>query len=77
MKDNLTIAKEIIKENFKQANCGIFFCKNWYGDPMETVYKNDEIMIDICYRYSYYEVFGLNEEEQEELAYYYAELLEA
>ena len=35
MKDNLTIAKEIIKENFKQANCGIFFCKNWYGDPME------------------------------------------
>ena len=26
-------AKEIIKENWKEADCGIFDCRNLVGDP--------------------------------------------
>ena len=71
MSNKLDIAKKIIKENFKSADCGIFNCRNWAGDPMETIYTSDGLTIDICYYYSYFEVFGLSEEEFNELKEYY------
>lgn len=40
-----------------------FDTKNTVGDPMETIYNEDDVRIDYCYRYDYIEVFGLNEEE--------------
>ena len=67
-------AKEVIKQNYEDADCGIFFTRNLIGDPMETIYEDKEITIDICYSYSYFEVFGLNDEEEMELAKYYDSL---
>ena len=67
-------AKEIIKENFDDADCGIFDNRNFVGDPMFTVYESDELTIDICYNYAYFEVFGLSPDEFKELEDYYINL---
>ena len=67
----LEIAKKIIKEYYPQAKCGIFDCPNWIGDPMETIYKNDGLIIDICYQWMYFEVFGLSFEDFTKLTDYY------
>lgn len=67
-------AKSIIKEHYSQAECGIFFCRNFVGDPMVTIYEDKDITIDICYCWSYFEVFGLTEEEEIELEEYYESL---
>lgn len=73
--DKLEIAKKIIKENFKDARCGIFDSRNTVGDYMETIYHKDGLTIDICYGYSYFEVFGLTDEEFEKLVECYQELI--
>ena len=77
--DKLEKAKEIIKENYKYADCGIFNTRNIAGDSMETIYEewygdDDVLTIDICYGWSYFEVFGLSEEEFDELEEYYEAL---
>lgn len=41
---------------------------------MENIYSSDGLAIDICYYYSYFEVFGLSEEEFNELRNYYNEI---
>jgi hypothetical protein len=71
MNDKLEIAKKVIKENYKDADCGIFDCRNLVGDSMTTIYDEDGLQIDICYWYSYFEVFGLTDKEFEELEKYY------
>lgn len=71
MKTNLEIAKRVIEENYKKADCGIFNCRNWTGDPMVTVYDEAGLTIDICYYYSYFEVFGLSDEDFAELKNFY------
>lgn len=77
--DKLEKAKEIIKENYKYADCGIFNTRNIAGDSMETIYEewygdDDVLIIDICYGWAYFEVFGLSEEEFDELEEYYETL---
>lgn len=73
----LDTAKRVIKENIDDARYGIFNTRNILGDPMDNIYHDDSgLRIDICYEYSYFEVFGLTEEEFTELSYYYEELLE-
>lgn len=67
-------AKEIIKKNFNDAQCGLFNVRNIVGDDMITIYDNEGLIIDICYQWSYFEVFGLSEEEFEELMIYYNKL---
>ena len=74
MKTNLEAAKRVIEEHFEEANCGIFDCRNWVGDPMVTVYDDAGLTIDICYVYSYFEVFGLSDEDFTELAEFYNSL---
>ena len=64
-------AKEIIKRYYNKASCGIFNTRNLIGDPMETLYENSEIIIDICCPYEYFEVFGLSDEEFSELEKFY------
>lgn len=64
--------KEIIKENY--VSCGLFFTRNLVGDRMATIYNEDGITVDICYGYDYFEVFGLDKKEQEELTNYYDNL---
>jgi len=69
--NNLEIAKKIIKDNYKDANCGIYDCRNIVGDPMINIYNANGLIIDICYHYSYFEVFGLSKIEFEELERFY------
>lgn len=67
-------AKNVIRQNYKDAECGIFHTRNTLGDPMETIYNDDELQIDICRHFEYFEVFGLEKEEFKELAKYYYSL---
>ena len=70
----LDIAKEIIKQNYDMADCGLFYCRNWVGDPMTNIYDDGELAIDICYPYLYFEVFGLSKEDCYELTDFYNNL---
>ena len=66
---------EIIKEYINDASCGIFDSRNIVGDVMSTIYDDGNLQIDICYGYNYFEVFGLSDDEFEQLAEYYDGLL--
>lgn len=47
-----------------------------FGDQMENIYnKGDGLIVDICPMYGYFEVFGLSEDEFDELADYYNSLV--
>lgn len=86
-------AKEIIKENFSSGDNGLYdgelralfrrirYINNpsFLGDPrlMTTLYRGDELIIDICYSHRYFEVFGLTGEEFRELNEYYKSLRES
>ena len=47
--NKLDIAKKIIRERYSEATCGIFFCRNFVGDPMDTIYEDEDLTVDICY----------------------------
>lgn len=68
-------AKDVIKKDFKLFPCGIFDCRNMCGDTMVTRYEDDEITIDVCPSWSYFEVFGLTVAEFRELKHFYEALL--
>lgn len=74
MSKRLDKAKKVIRDNFSSAQCGLFDCRNVVGDHMVTVYEDDDIQIDICYHWEYFEVFGLTDAEFDELSKYYASL---
>lgn len=44
-----------------------FFTRNIMHDPMENIYDEDDVQVDLCYPYCYLEIFGLTSEEQREL----------
>jgi hypothetical protein len=69
--NKLDIAKDIIKEFYFLADCGIYDTRNIVGDRMTTIYEDDELTIDICYDYSYFEVFGLSKTDFNELEKFY------
>lgn len=71
----LEIAKKIIAENIKLANCGIYNTRNTANDIMANLYDSDGLVIDICYVWSYFEVFGLTNDEFAKLREYYKSLL--
>ena len=74
---NLEKAKEIIKEHFSEGHCGLFNTCNLAGDTMGTIYEEGGLRIDICYYWSYFEVFGLSDSDFDELLDYYSHLREA
>ena len=74
MKTKLETAKAVIAERCREADCGIFNSRNWAGDPMNTIYDEDGLTIDICCRYSYFEVFGLSDEDFAKLKEFYGSL---
>lgn len=74
---NLEKAKEIVKAYYKVANCGIYDSRNICGNSMRTIYEGEGLTIDICYYYSYFEVFGLSKKDFEELEKYYDSLVES
>lgn len=67
--------KAVIADNIEDALYGIFDCRNIVGDPMETIYDEDEVSIDICRHYRYFEVFGLSEQEFGEVESFYEDLV--
>lgn len=67
--------KNVIRDRYIEAECGLFFTPNWTGDPMPTIWEEDGVTIDICYKYEYFEVFGLTEEEENELLAFYNSLI--
>jgi hypothetical protein len=67
----IDLVKSVIKDRYDDAKCGLFFTRNLVGDPMETIWEEDGVTIDICYCYSYFEVFGLTGEEENELSRFY------
>lgn len=73
--DRLLIVKSVLFIHIDDACNGLFFNRNLLGDTMTTVYKCDGLQVDICYMYRYFEVFGLSEEEQQELTEFYNKLL--
>jgi len=72
--NKLDTAKKIIKTYYNYGDCGLFDTRNIVGDAMTTIYDNEGLTIDICYNWAYFEVFGLNHAEFEELAKYYNSL---
>ena len=74
--NNLEKAKEIIKENIKNARYGIFNCSDVCGNTKIVLYEDDELEILICYNWGYFEVFGLSNKDFLKLEVYYNELLE-
>lgn len=63
--------KVVIAENIENALCGIFDCRNIAGDPMETIYDEMGVRIEICRKWRYFEVFGLTNEEFSEVESFY------
>lgn len=72
--NKLEKVKEIITKNFSKGDCGIFNTQNIAGDRMITIYADGELTINICYTWSYFEVFGLSDDEFTKLARYYSKL---
>lgn len=58
--------KKFLKGVFKKR-IQAFTTKNIVGDYMETIYNKDGIQVDYAPGYGYIEIFGLTDEEYEEL----------
>ena len=69
--------KNVIRNRYSDAMFGLFFTRNLAGDHMLTIWEEDGVTIDICYEYEYFEVFGLTEEEENELLAFYSSLMES
>lgn len=66
--------KQIIKNLYLQASCGIFKTRNWCGDLTVNIFSGKYYEVDICYQWEYFEVFGTTDEEWDELERLYEEL---
>ena len=64
-------AKEVIKANWRELDSGIFNTRNIVGDTMDTIYDDGDLVIDACWGWAYFEVFGLSEAEFDALKAYY------
>lgn len=76
MPTKLDIAKKIVKKHSDEARHGIFNSRNIVGDPMDNIYNDGELSIDICYGYEYFEVFGLSKNDFADLKSFYSSLVE-
>ena len=73
-KKEIAKVKKIIKKYYKEANCGIFDTRNVMGDKLYVLYDKNDIRVEMCYYYSYFEIFGTTDEEFIELKRYYKSL---
>lgn len=67
--------KAVIADNIEDALYGIFDCRNIVGDPMETIYDENGVRIELCRNWGYFEVFGLTDEEFAEVESFYEDLV--
>ena len=70
--NKLEIAKKLIAEHY--ADAGIFNTENLVGDSMVTLYDSDGLVVNLCYEWAYFEVFGLTNDEFAKLREYYKSL---
>ena len=70
----LNLIKELITGLYPSADCGLFNTRNTVGDDMETIYKTELFTLDICYNWSYFEIFGTTDEEFKMLEQFYDSL---
>lgn len=68
--------KKYLKQNIHQLNLGLYFTRNIVDDPMELTLNGKYTWLWTCWEYGYTEVFGLNSEEQSELAKWYKHQVE-
>lgn len=73
-KKELKKIKELIKEYYNLADCGIYNTRNVVGDELTTLYRGKYFTLDICFGYSYYEILGMTLEEFNKLEKYYNRL---
>ena len=64
--------KKIIETAYVDG--GIFNTRNVVGDEIETIFEGKFFTVDICDYYGYFEVFGMTNEEFDELRKFYYEL---
>lgn len=55
----------LIKTNY--PNYQLFNTRNTVNDPMKTIYHQCNIQLDCCDKYGYLEIFGLSQEEFEDM----------
>lgn len=68
--------KRVIKRYITYGRHGLFNSRNIVGDKMETLYCNKGVIVDLCFGWGYFEVFGLNTKDFEKLLRYYNKLAE-
>lgn len=74
-KEEIATLKKIIKLFYNpDFKGGLFNTRNIKNDRMFNIYKSNDIQLDICFDYDYFEVFGLTEEEFKDLQNYYSSL---
>ena len=66
--------KQIIKERYKDASCGLFNTLNCVGDTLGTIFNGKYFTLNICLNYEYFEVFGTTDKEFTELEKLYDSL---
>lgn len=62
MTQRLEKVLDYIKANY-HSGIQVFCSRNTVGDQMETVWSEDDVVIDYCPYYDYLEVLGLTEDE--------------
>ena len=67
----LDFVKKTIETHIDDALCGIYFTRNFVGDSMTHLDKLFGIDIEICYEYSYFEIFGLTDREEKTIKSFY------
>ena len=58
--------KKFLNEEFKEK-IQAFNSRNLVGDQIYTIYDEDGITVDMCYEWSYIEIFGLTQQQFEDL----------
>lgn len=66
--------RRLIKKNYEYANGGLFNTRNIVNDDMSNIFTGKYFMLDICYHWSYFEVFGTTKKEFKELKEFYKSL---
>ena len=66
--------KEIIKKFYPLADNGIYNCSSIFGTPVDVVYDENDITINISFDYAFIEVLGLADNEFKELKDFYNSL---
>lgn len=70
----LNKVKKLIKEFYDDGNHSLFSTRNIVGDHMWNLFYGNHFNLDICYDYSYFELFGATEKEFNKVMKFYNKL---